>query len=874
MFKLKDYQEQTLSSLRTYLEAARVDGPKAAFEAVVYGEQKRREQYRSLAGLEDVPYVCLRLPTGGGKTILASHSVQVAAKAYLEQDYPLVLWLVPTNTIRSQTLEALKKPHHPYREVIDNAFEGRVAVFDISEVDQIRPQDLTERVCIVVGTLATLRVNNTEGRRIYAHSENFEPHFSRVPQSTPGMERIEEGPDRGKLKFSFANLLHLHQPLVIVDEAHNAVSDLTYEVWQRIRPACIIEFTATPVKNNVLHRVSASQVKAADMIKLPIMLTEHQNWQEALHDAILTRNKLQEAADNDRDYIRPLALIQAEDKNREQTVEVIRQHLIDNEGIEPEKIAVATGAQRELDGINLFDPACRIEYVITVEALKEGWDCSFAYVFCTVANLHNSKDVEQFLGRVLRMPYAKRRDDDQLNRAYAHVASPCFADAARLLHDRLVDRMGFDEAEAEAFIQQEQPKLFDNGPLFNPPAAKPLILSLAEKPDFGSLPQDVQARIDVKQADNGTVEVVITGEISDELEEQLVQAVDKKSRSEVQKVIKTHRYYQQRTLSPSERGEILRIPRLCVELQGELELAEKELFLDVSGWNLNEYLAELTPAEFSVQETTRTFELDIREKHLVYGLVDNERQIDLAHVHTDWNETALARILDKELRQPDIKQEVMLEFLRRVVTYLEKQRGIELSVQVRFKYPLIKALAAKIAEYRLQALKRGYQSTLFGSTAKVETSFDYAVTFQRDRYAPNSCYRGRYQFRKHFFPIIGDLEPSGEEFECAQIIDSLLQVKYWVRNLVGQPHASFWLPTATDRFYPDFVAELTDGRLLVVEYKGTHLISADDACEKIAIGELWERNSAGKGLFIMVQKVDDMGRPVRLQLSDKLKATF
>lgn len=871
MLNLKEYQQQTLSTLRTYLEAARVDGPKAAFEAVVEGEQKRREQYRSLAGLEDVPYVCLRLPTGGGKTILASHSIQVAAKAYLEQDYPLVLWLVPTNTIRSQTLEALKKPHHPYREAIDDAFEGRVAVYDIAEIDQIRPQDLTERVCVIVGTLATLRVNNTEGRRIYAHSENFEPHFSRVPQSTPGMERIEEGPDRGKLKFSFANLLHLHQPLVIVDEAHNAVSDLTYEVWQRIRPACIIEFTATPVTNNVLCRVSASQVKAAEMIKLPIMLTEHQNWQEALHDAILTRSKLQEAAENDRDYIRPLVLIQAENRDREQTVEVIRQHLIDNEGIEPEKIAVATGVQRELDGINLFDPACRIEYIITVEALKEGWDCSFAYVFCTVANLRSSKNVEQFLGRVLRMPYAKRRADDQLNRAYAHVASPCFAEAARLLHDRLVDRMGFDEAEAEAFIQHEQPKLLDNGPLFRQPAASPLILSLPEKPDFDALPPEVQARIKIKESADGVVQVTVTGEISEELAEQLVQAVDKKSRSEVQKVIKTHRYYQQRTLTPAERGEVFRMPRLCVQLQGELELAEKELFLDACGWKLTEYPAELTEAEFGVQETSRTFELDIREKHLVYGLVDNDHQIDLAHVHTDWNEVAFARVLDKELRQPDVKQEVMLEFLRRLVVHLEKRRGIELSVQVRFKYPLIKALAAKIADYRLQAQKRGYQETLFGPTARVEASFDYAVSFKKDGYAPNSCYRGRYLFRKHFYPVVGDLEPKGEEFDCAQIIDSLPQVKYWVRNLVGQPQASFWLPTATDRFYPDFVAELNDGRQLVIEYKGGHISSAADAEEKCAIGDLWEKKSAGKGLFFMAVKVDEHGRDVRQQLIDKFK---
>ena len=85
---------------------------------------------------------------------------------------------MPTKTIRQQTAEALKKPSHPIRAAIDQAYQGRVAVFDISEVRQIRPQDLTERVSIIVSTIQTCRVTNPDGRRAYAHSETFEPHFA------------------------------------------------------------------------------------------------------------------------------------------------------------------------------------------------------------------------------------------------------------------------------------------------------------------------------------------------------------------------------------------------------------------------------------------------------------------------------------------------------------------------------------------------------------------------------------------------------------------------------------------------------------------------------------------------------------------------
>src|SRR4030067_1300114 len=221
-FELKEYQKKTLSPLKFFLDAARVDGAEAAFVGSVSRDSKGQQapSYRKVTGMEEVQYVCLRLPTGGGKTVLASHSIAIAANPSLERDYPTVLWLVPTNTTRNQTLEALKKPGQAYRRAIDDAFEGMVSVFDISEVEQVRPQDLTGRVCVVVGTLATLRVTNTEGRRIYAHDENFEPHFARVPSKYPGLERIEEGADRGKAKFSFANLLSFHRPLVIMDAAH------------------------------------------------------------------------------------------------------------------------------------------------------------------------------------------------------------------------------------------------------------------------------------------------------------------------------------------------------------------------------------------------------------------------------------------------------------------------------------------------------------------------------------------------------------------------------------------------------------------------------------------------------------------------------
>lgn len=277
MFEPKNYQKETLDWLRQYLEEARLTGPQTAFDTIrAKNSQTERTSYRPLAELEGIPYVCLRLPTGGGKTYLAARSITVAAQAYLEQDYPMVLWMVPTNTIRSQTIDTLNNPLHPNYRVLVEIFGDRFKVIDIADFNQIRPQDLLDKVVIVVGTLQTLRVTSTEGRKVYAHHEDLESHFVSVPSSTPGLESFEEGPQHGKIKYSFRNLLTLHRPLVIIDEAHNATSDLSVEVLQRVQPACVIEFTATPADNsNILHAVSAMELKAEEMIKLPIVLTQH-----------------------------------------------------------------------------------------------------------------------------------------------------------------------------------------------------------------------------------------------------------------------------------------------------------------------------------------------------------------------------------------------------------------------------------------------------------------------------------------------------------------------------------------------------------------------------------------------------------------------
>ena len=147
---------------------------------------------------------------------------------------------------------------------------------------------------------------------------------------------------------------------------------------------------------------------------------------------------------------------------------------------------------------------------------------------------------------------------------------------------------------------------------------------------------------------------------------------------------------------------------------------------------------------------------------------------------------------------------------------------------------------------------KAYQRALFSADAEaIEVSPEICFDFAEDRYSPNWYHEPGYVFHKHFYPLVGELKNEGEEFDCAVFLDQLDAVKYWVRNLSSRPDASFWLQTSSDKFYPDFVALLHDGRILVVESKGEHLWSNDDSKEKRAVGELWADRSKGQCLFVM-----------------------
>jgi type III restriction enzyme len=888
MFALKTYQKNALAVLTEFLQACRSQPVGDAFHASVAAQGRGAERYQPV--FDEVPSVCLRVPTGGGKTVLAAHAVALAGKAVLDSDAPVALWLTPSDTIRTQTLEALSDARHPYRQALAEHFGDRVLVCDLESLQTIGPHDVGKTCIVVIATIQSFNVSDTGKRNVYSFFEELSPHFDNLPANlAEGLEKVKAedlqtqpyltATDVGRIKHSVANWLHLNRPLVIVDEAHNNRTDRFFKTLGRLNPSCVVEFTATPVAgNNVLYHVSAQELKAEQMIKLPIVLAEHpEGWRECLRDAVLSRDALELAAQKEADYVRPIVLVQAQPKGNEATVEVVRSHLIEQERIPENQIAVATGSQKELDGIDLFDRACPIRFVITVEALKEGWDCSFAYVLASLQSVNSAKDVEQLLGRVLRMPYARTRQQDALNKAYAHIVAENFAQAASALKDRMVQNMGFERLETATLIIPQQPLPLAGG-MGGAPAIPDCVITVPQMPDTQNWSAEVKAAVEIRQTTQGAT-LLLKGSIDTETLKQaeafITNTLPERARATVKEQFEEHRAVRQALRAPVQLGfDFVAIPQLCLRLDGYLEVVEKETLASIGEWDLLDRPVQL--ADFAIRETINSFEIDVNGQQVKYRLIDTQ-QLHLNEVASHVSETDFVSWLDVELRRPYVSQLQLQAYLVKLVAHLVGDKGFTLTALVRARFQLVQAIDKEIERLRRLAMDKGFQGRLFEMTVPaIEEMAHFSFSFQPGMYPARNCYRGSYDFNKHYYPEIHDLREKtaagrpAEEFLCAQAIDAHAKVKQWVRNIEKQEKFSFWLPTASDYFYPDFVAELVDGRVLVVEYKGEPYKTNDDSREKKQVGAQWEKASGGRCLFLFAVAEDEDGRSVFKQIEDKL----
>lgn len=885
MITLKDYQERVLDSLREFFRlAARTGDPASAFRDTTrrLGETTPYLPV-SAAGLgSGMPYVCLRVPTGGGKTLLACYAAGLAQREFMRAERAVVLWLVPSNTILDQTADALRDPRHPYRRALELAC-GAVEVVTIEEALRLSRATVEGQTVVIVSTIQSFRVEDPTGRRVYDQNGAFAEHLLNVP--TGRVPDLLTGVD-GKPKPSLVNMLRLRRPIVIVDEAHNARTDLSFSTLGQVLPSCIVEFTATPARekhpSNVLHRVSAAELKQAQMVKLPLrVITRHPSQRDQLLvDALTVRADLEKRAvaegQQTAEYIRPILLIQAE---RVDACEPLRDRLVREFNLSKDEVKISVGRLDELKDVkDIASPKCPVRVIVTVEKLREGWDCPFAYVLCSLKETRSATAIEQIVGRILRLPNAQAKRHPDLNCSYAFSVSASITDVLAELREAL-EHNGFTPAEAERIIipvpQGTLPLGVQPKTVTFEPAEIDATVAQVQEAALGG-----KVRID---AAGGSITIVVPLD-RDDMEKVQSCVTTPEAKAKVEAAAESVRQAEQafggtgapRIPSPYERQLDFLVPLLCFDENGTLYEFESTFLLE-HPWRLSEKEASLS-ADYHplARPYGKAGVVDVGTKGEVQASVIGDTA-DADFVGTlhqqvlqlggadDWPIERLVAWLDREIDHHDIPAGESAEFMRRVIRGLMATFGMtDVSALALDRFRLRDEIGARIQEHRDSERKAAFQLLLLPDSS-LAVDEGHAINFRTMGYEPSRVYEGGFQFQKHYFgPRPGELQEktadgqTTEEFRCAQFLDDLPQVRFWVRNLPRKP-TSFRLQTSKDWFYPDFLCQLTDGRVLAVEYKGKHLYDGNDAEEKRAVGQVWAARSGGRCLFVMPTDGDFSG---------------
>lgn len=448
--KLKDYQEKTLEQVKRYLFSLREEhdrfdrlravDPEAEhpFDKKAWAKVTGRHDYKTrFNGLgEHLPNFYLKIPTGGGKTLLACHTIGMVNRHYLRKQYGFVLWIVPSTQIYRQTLTALRNREHPYRQTLDIASAGRTLI--IEKTDRFTKQDLEERLVIMLFMLPSANRLNKDTLRAFKDSGAFteffpaEDHTERQAEllrKFPNLDAYGEGFGR-IAKTSLGNTLRIIQPVIIIDEGHRAYSQTAQDTICGFNPKLLVELSATPPPNaNLLVNISGQELNREEMIKLDMHVkNKGGDWRDTLREAHLKLDELQSKAReyhaNGGDYIRPICLIQVERMGADQIgsrfihAEDAREYLITQCAIDPKEIAIKGSEKDDIEGIDLLSPECPIRFIITKFALQEGWDCPFAYVLAVLTNPGAELSITQLVGRILRQPKAKKTHIKELDESY------------------------------------------------------------------------------------------------------------------------------------------------------------------------------------------------------------------------------------------------------------------------------------------------------------------------------------------------------------------------------------------------------------------------------------------------------------------------
>lgn len=877
--ELKSYQKKVIADLTRYLELLNETRDYAAAFRCFWQEKSAPSlgYYQDI--LPGVPNLCFKVPTGGGKTFIACNAIRPIFDALPVTKTKAVVWLVPSDAILAQTVKALKDTQHPYRQKIDVDFGGRVEVYTKQELlngQNFNPTAVTEQLSVMVLSYDSFRGRGKEVLKAYQENSNLAEFAKVLGKPDSPIEKADE-----TALFQIINQLN---PLVIVDESHHARSELSLEMLENFNPCFVLDLTATPKKeSNIISYVDAVQLKNEHMVKLPVIVYNRDSQSEVLIDAIDLRNKLEEIADVEYTetgkYIRPIALFQAQPKGKEDatTFEKLRDKLVDA-GIPAEQIAIRTADVNELKNTDLMSPNCPIRYIITVNALKEGWDCPFAYILASLANKTSQVDVEQILGRILRLPHTRQHTQSALNMSYVLTSSNDFNNTVAHIVKGL-NSAGFSDKDyriGESAKPQipEQPAEQITLPDQQGCSKTETPLETAED-DFSGLDgKSIGAELERRREQAQTPEIAPKAntmlDAAAEVEKAYTDAIQQTDNDpmmdnlpwEVRDKVKSF------GVNPQFREDIetLQIPQFFLKVEqslftdGSFELLDKEMLAEGFTLKGKAYDIDFATADDEIRE------IDVREQDgglpKVFKMESAEQRYFKEWFNNLPLESRVRQCKDMMFNQLNklnmVDAAELKAYINRIVDDMDKAQLAAME-----KAPL--GYAAKIRS-KIETLLEAHYRENFERWLETERIVCKPYFRLRPSIHP-ATYTDIYA-RSLYAAEDGDIN----KLEQKLIVEltALPNVRWWHRNIARQDFAI----NGFIKHYPDILIMTQSGKLICAETKGEHLKN-DDSREKIALGQAW-RTAAGKDYrYYMVFENEENLLPGAMSMSqfiDTVKA--
>ena len=843
--ELKNYQKKVIEDLTHYLdlinETHHADIAFAEFwkeKGVILGENGIAKYNNTI---KNTPHICFKVPTGGGKTFLAANALKPVIDSMPPLKTKAVVWLVPSDAILEQTLKTLQNPDHSYRQTISRDFGGRLEVYTKQQLltgQNFNPTSVREQLSIFVLSYDSLRSAKKDGRKIYQENGNLAP----FPKYYTTPETLVEGTDDTAL----IQVINQLSPVIIVDESHHAISNLSVEMLNNLNPSFVIDLTATPKKNsNILSYVEAIELKRENMVKLPVILYNKVNKNHVVYHAIDLRKKLEEFAKEEQKktgiYIRPIVLFQAEPKGKEDntTFEKIKTNLIDAR-IPEDQIAIKTAKINEIKNIDLLSPSCKIRYIITINALKEGWDCPFAYILATVANRSSKVDVEQIVGRILRQPYTRQHINEFLNLSYVFTSSDNFQEtidnilkglnsAGFSKHDyRIAENSGVvipeGQSNIEHFVRTEtEDEDEEDEAGFNPQVV--LQISEEQKGETAPLSDSLTAARAESEKYNEKVAEVVTStgsflpsEVRDKMQKN---PLKEKYQNELETFCLPKFYIKTESSFFSPESKV----KLTKEQLGK-DFTLKGKATDI---NFNEIKNEMGRLDIEDENSSIPKYQKLSERELKYfkaNIAEQPREATIREAK---------KILHERLNRIDnIDSDELKVYLNQIVENMAPDQLAELQVSTNI-------YAVKIKNYIGELLEK-YRDDQFKKLSDSGRIF-CEETYRLKPELP--LQNGISSLSKSLYQIEDNMNQF--EREVIQEVASFENIEWWHRNIEKR---EFFINGFINH-YPDFIVKTKEGKIILLETKGDYLDNADSE-KKARLGCIWQSKAGDKYLYYMV----------------------